>query len=164
MKSFGESRKKNSCWSNKNGNREKVAEKKRREEEMVGATGIEPATSWSQTKCSTRLSYAPTRTRNIPQARHGATVICASFAFVSRASSFQNHYACLWVENGFCFGEMKINNKNKCLSLLAFGAMTVSLHAAVAVHEYDFNGNLDDSIGSIALGGNGGSLVSTPGA
>src|SRR5258705_2285557 len=27
---------------------------------MVGATGFEPATSWSQTKCSTRLSYAPT--------------------------------------------------------------------------------------------------------
>ncbi len=26
---------------------------------MVGATGFEPATSWSQTKCSTRLSYAP---------------------------------------------------------------------------------------------------------
>ena len=28
-------------------------------EEVVGATGFEPATSWSQTKCSTRLSYAP---------------------------------------------------------------------------------------------------------
>src|SRR5688500_15457876 len=28
---------------------------------MVGATGFEPATSWSQTKCSTRLSYAPMR-------------------------------------------------------------------------------------------------------
>ena len=26
---------------------------------MVGATGFEPATSWSQTKRSTRLSYAP---------------------------------------------------------------------------------------------------------
>ncbi len=26
---------------------------------MVGATGFEPAASWSQTKCSTRLSYAP---------------------------------------------------------------------------------------------------------
>src|SRR2546430_11406855 len=31
--------------------------------EMVGATGFEPATSWSQTKCSTRLSYAPTPAR-----------------------------------------------------------------------------------------------------
>jgi hypothetical protein len=30
--------------------------------EMVGATGFEPATSWSQTKCSTRLSYAPQET------------------------------------------------------------------------------------------------------
>src|SRR5260221_12496049 len=29
------------------------------EVKMVGATGFEPATSWSQTKCSTRLSYAP---------------------------------------------------------------------------------------------------------
>ena len=26
---------------------------------MVGATGFEPATSWPQTKRSTRLSYAP---------------------------------------------------------------------------------------------------------
>lgn len=31
---------------------------------VVGATGIEPATSWSQTKCSTRLSYAPIPTRS----------------------------------------------------------------------------------------------------
>jgi hypothetical protein len=31
-------------------------------EKMVGATGFEPATSWSQTKCSTRLSYAPNPT------------------------------------------------------------------------------------------------------
>src|SRR6266699_5727918 len=31
------------------------------EKEVVGATGFEPAASWSQTKCSTRLSYAPTR-------------------------------------------------------------------------------------------------------
>jgi hypothetical protein len=29
--------------------------------EVVGATGFEPATSCSQSKCSTRLSYAPTR-------------------------------------------------------------------------------------------------------
>ena len=28
-------------------------------EEMVGTTGFEPATSWSQTKCSTGLSYVP---------------------------------------------------------------------------------------------------------
>ena len=27
--------------------------------EMVGTTGFEPATSWSQTKCSTGLSYVP---------------------------------------------------------------------------------------------------------
>lgn len=26
---------------------------------MVGATGLEPAASWSQTKHSTKLSYAP---------------------------------------------------------------------------------------------------------
>jgi hypothetical protein len=30
--------------------------------EVVGAAGFEPATSWSQTKRSTKLSYAPTRT------------------------------------------------------------------------------------------------------
>ena len=28
---------------------------------MVGTTGFEPATSWSQTKCSTGLSYVPNR-------------------------------------------------------------------------------------------------------
>ena len=28
---------------------------------VVGATGFEPATSWSRTKHSTRLSYAPTQ-------------------------------------------------------------------------------------------------------
>ena len=27
---------------------------------MVGTAGFEPATSWPQTKCSTRLSYVPT--------------------------------------------------------------------------------------------------------
>ena len=27
--------------------------------EMVGKTGFEPATPWSQTKCSTKLSYFP---------------------------------------------------------------------------------------------------------
>ena len=26
---------------------------------MVGKTGFEPATPWSQTKCSTKLSYFP---------------------------------------------------------------------------------------------------------
>ena len=26
---------------------------------MVGATGFEPATPWSQTKCATKLRYAP---------------------------------------------------------------------------------------------------------
>ena len=28
---------------------------------LVGATGLEPAASWSQTKHSTKLSYAPKR-------------------------------------------------------------------------------------------------------
>src|SRR5687767_11181457 len=43
---------------------------------MVGATGFEPATSWSQTKCSTRLSYAPNRNRiaTIPHVRRRANV------------------------------------------------------------------------------------------
>jgi hypothetical protein len=33
---------------------------------MVGATGFEPATSWSQTKRSTKLSYAPIATTPNP--------------------------------------------------------------------------------------------------
>ena len=28
---------------------------------MVGAAGFEPATPWSQTKCATKLRYAPTK-------------------------------------------------------------------------------------------------------
>ncbi len=35
---------------------------------MVGATGFEPATFWSQTRRSTRLSYAP-RIESLPQIR-----------------------------------------------------------------------------------------------
>ena len=45
---------------------------------MVGAAGFEPATLWSQTRCATRLRYAPTYqvvafttlTRNFTQARN----------------------------------------------------------------------------------------------
>ena len=33
----------------------------------IGATGFEPATSWSQTKRSAKLSYAPWRTEIVPQ-------------------------------------------------------------------------------------------------
>ncbi len=37
--------------------------------EMVGAAGFEPTTLWSQTRCATRLRYAPTKndiyTRNV---------------------------------------------------------------------------------------------------
>jgi hypothetical protein len=29
-------------------------------EKMVGETGFEPATLWSQTRCATRLRYSPT--------------------------------------------------------------------------------------------------------
>lgn len=36
-----------------------VAGKPAIQEEMVGADGFEPPTSWSQTRRSTRLSYAP---------------------------------------------------------------------------------------------------------
>ena len=34
---------------------------------MVGATGLEPAASWSQTKHSTKLSYAPLLTNSVQQ-------------------------------------------------------------------------------------------------
>ena len=33
---------------------------------MVGATGLEPAASWSQTKHSTKLSYAPIYIKSNP--------------------------------------------------------------------------------------------------
>ena len=32
-------------------------------EEMVGETGIEPATSWSRTKRATKLRYSPTQSK-----------------------------------------------------------------------------------------------------
>ena len=31
---------------------------------MVGTTGFEPATTWSQTKCSTKLSHVPKMVRS----------------------------------------------------------------------------------------------------
>ena len=43
------------------------------EKEMVGATGFEPATSCSQSKCSTRLSYAPTSAAMITGTAGSAT-------------------------------------------------------------------------------------------
>jgi len=36
---------------------------------MVGVTGFEPATSWSQTRRSTKLSYTPTDARDLPRSR-----------------------------------------------------------------------------------------------
>ena len=32
---------------------------------MVGAAGFEPATPWSQTRCATRLRYAPSLARRL---------------------------------------------------------------------------------------------------
>lgn len=42
--------------------------------ELVGTTGFEPATSWSQTRCSTRLSYVPTTPRPVKRTRRTASV------------------------------------------------------------------------------------------
>ena len=57
---------------------------------MVGATGFEPATSWSQTKCSTGLSYAPingtlTMTHLAPVASATATESLRQFAAGSKS-------------------------------------------------------------------------------
>src|SRR6266496_540355 len=41
---------------------------------VVGATGFEPATSCSQSKCSTRLSYAPTQAAKLSTARPGGAM------------------------------------------------------------------------------------------
>jgi hypothetical protein len=30
-------------------------------DKMVGETGFEPATPWTQTKCATKLRYSPTK-------------------------------------------------------------------------------------------------------
>ena len=57
--------------------------------EVVGATGFEPATSCSQSKCSTRLSYAPTRT-HIPMilARSNDLLFAAWFLMVRLRRNF----------------------------------------------------------------------------
>ena len=52
--------------------RTQVSSGKIEKEKMVGATGFEPATSWSQTKCSTRLSYAPTTGNEVSHNAAGA--------------------------------------------------------------------------------------------
>jgi hypothetical protein len=48
---------------------------------MVGATGFEPATSCSQSKCSTRLSYAPTSERHPRRTRAQRNDYFAGSAF-----------------------------------------------------------------------------------
>ncbi len=48
---------------------------------MVGATGFEPATSWSQTKRSTKLSYAPTLLKPaLANAAAGTSSLAANYA------------------------------------------------------------------------------------
>src|ERR1700722_19092061 len=50
------------------------------DEEMVGTTGFEPATSWSQTKCSSQAELRSDEPRNsiIPQKTTRATLFAAS--------------------------------------------------------------------------------------
>ena len=43
---------------------------------MVGETGFEPATLWSQTRCATRLRYSPTLLALIPVKTPRATIDC----------------------------------------------------------------------------------------
>src|SRR2546423_14321183 len=59
---------------------------------MVGATGFEPATSWSQTKCSTRLSYAPTPARGRLISHKGGS----EQTLFGRAVSCQVDGDCVW--------------------------------------------------------------------
>src|SRR6202043_3659939 len=52
---------------------------------LVGAAGFEPATPSSRTRCSTRLSHAPTDaayTSRVPQPQ--ALLVCAGYACVPR--------------------------------------------------------------------------------
>ena len=54
---------------------------------MVGATGFEPAASWSQTKCSTRLSYAPIDWRLIIVKNGGCAMNICGFLRLGRIST-----------------------------------------------------------------------------
>src|SRR5512143_805615 len=42
---------------------------------MVGMTGFEPATPWSRTRCSTRLSHIPTETAMLARTSSGRQYI-----------------------------------------------------------------------------------------
>src|SRR5699024_9964719 len=45
---------------------------------MVGKTGFEPATPWSQTMCSTKLSYFPIFQYNAPERRRTPNLLIRS--------------------------------------------------------------------------------------
>lgn len=54
---------------------------------MVGATGFEPTTPWSQARCSTKLSYAPTTQETLCHISQLLSRIFSSFS-KARLSSF----------------------------------------------------------------------------
>ena len=52
---------------------------------MVGATGFEPATSWSQTRRSTRLSYTPNNGRRLTRMHPLSMFLCREPRFALQA-------------------------------------------------------------------------------
>jgi hypothetical protein len=65
-----------------------ISQQKGAEREVVGATGFEPATSCSQSRCSTKLSYAPLR--------HGAGCVTPV------SSGWQTKYEEFWDLHRYC--------------------------------------------------------------
>jgi hypothetical protein len=61
---------------------------------MVGATGLEPAASWSQTKHSTKLSYAPI-------IHHFFVASCDSFYIILCRHSFVNTFFSFFSKKSF---------------------------------------------------------------
>ena len=59
---------------------------------LVEATGFEPATPWSQTKCATKLRYASTLFANIPVCEHSSQ----SRAGFPHMPPNYSQFACLW--------------------------------------------------------------------
>ena len=63
---------------------------------MVGKTGFEPATPWSQTKCSTKLSHFPNKYINMVRSKGFEPL---TFWFVAKHSIQLSYERMTWVVN-----------------------------------------------------------------
>ena len=84
-----------------------------RKKKMVGMTGFEPATPWSQTRCSTKLSHIPTLIKLMVPTK--ALMVQSARLELAR---FNNHYplkiACLPVPPRLPSENILLRGENMC--------------------------------------------------